>query len=48
MIELAETIWKLQPDGVTVTQENLPALLYRWSKARTARTPERSDPPSPA
>jgi hypothetical protein len=48
MIELAEAIWKLQPDGVTITQENLPALLHRWSKVRSTRTPERADTPSAA
>jgi hypothetical protein len=48
MIELAEAIWKLQPDGVTITEENLPALLHRWSKVRSARVPERAEPPSPA
>lgn len=36
MIELAEAMWKVQPEGSTVTQENLPALLHRWSKSRTA------------
>jgi hypothetical protein len=35
MIELAEGMWKVQPDGSTVTQENLPALLHRWSKSRS-------------
>jgi len=35
MIELAEAMWKVQPDGSTVTQENLPALLHRWSKSRS-------------
>jgi hypothetical protein len=36
MIELAEAMWKVQPEGSAVTQENLPALLHRWSKSRTA------------
>jgi len=36
MIELAEGMWKVQPDGAAVTQENLPALLHRWSQSRTA------------
>jgi hypothetical protein len=36
MVELAEAIWKIQPDGSTVTQENLAALLHRWSKSRSA------------
>ena len=35
MIELAEGMWKVQPDGSAVTQENLPALLHRWSKSRS-------------
>jgi hypothetical protein len=35
MIELAEAMWKVQPDGSAVTQENLPALLHRWSKSRS-------------
>jgi hypothetical protein len=35
MIELAEGMWKVQPDGSMVTQENLPALLHRWSQSRT-------------
>ena len=35
MIELAEGMWKVQPEGATVTQENLPALLHRWSQSRT-------------
>jgi hypothetical protein len=38
MIELAEAMWKVQPDGSAVTQENLPALLHRWSKSRSAPT----------
>jgi hypothetical protein len=35
MIEFAEAMWKVQPDGSAVTQENLPALLHRWSKSRS-------------
>jgi hypothetical protein len=35
MIELAEAMWKVQPEGSAVTQENLPALLHRWSKSRS-------------
>jgi hypothetical protein len=34
MIELSEAIWKAQPEGTTITAENLPALLHRWSKSR--------------
>jgi hypothetical protein len=39
MIELAEAMWKVQPEGAAVTQENLPALLHRWSQSRTASVP---------
>jgi hypothetical protein len=35
MIELAEGMWKVQPEGSAVTQDNLPALLHRWSQSRT-------------
>jgi len=38
MIELAEAMWKVQPEGSAVTQENLPALLHRWSKSRSIVT----------
>ena len=41
MIELANAIWKSQPDGPALTQETLPALLYRWSKAQSG--PARRD-----
>jgi hypothetical protein len=45
MIELAEGMWKVQPDGAAVTQENLPALLHRWSKSRSLPADEaRQDP----
>jgi hypothetical protein len=45
MIELAEGMWKVQPEGAAVTQENLPALLHRWSKSRSLPTDEvRQDP----
>jgi hypothetical protein len=36
MIEMASAIWQTQPDGSAITQENLPALLHRWSKSRSA------------
>jgi hypothetical protein len=36
MIELCEAIWRSQPEGSDITQENLPALLHRWSKSRPA------------
>ena len=34
MIEIAEAIWTMQPDGTTLSRETLPALLHRWSQAR--------------
>jgi hypothetical protein len=34
MIEFAETLWKAQPEGSAITQENLPSLLHRWSTIR--------------
>src|SRR5215831_4086024 len=42
MIELAEAMWKVQPEGSAVTQENLPALLHRWSKSRSLPAGEAS------
>jgi hypothetical protein len=36
MIELAQAMWKAQPEGSAVTQENLPVLLHCWSKSRSA------------
>jgi hypothetical protein len=39
MIELADAIWSAQPEGTAITKENLPALLYRWSKSRSAGRP---------
>ncbi len=48
MIELAEGMWKVQPEGSAVTQENLPALLHKWSQSRTvaaaADYPDHHDP----
>jgi hypothetical protein len=47
MIELADAIWKAQPEGSAITQDNLPALLHRWSKSRSAmgnpRPPDSAD-----
>jgi hypothetical protein len=40
MIELAEGMWKVQPEGAAVTQENLPSLLHRWSQSRTVPAAE--------
>jgi hypothetical protein len=36
MIELAEVMWKSHQEGSAITQDNLPALLHRWSKSRSA------------
>jgi hypothetical protein len=36
MIEMASAIWKAQPEGTSITQDNLPGLLHRWSKSRSA------------
>jgi hypothetical protein len=47
MIELAEGMWRVQPEGAAVTQENLPSLLHRWSKSRSLPADEarqESDP----
>jgi hypothetical protein len=34
MMELAETMWNVRPDGSELTEHNLPAVLYKWSKLR--------------
>jgi hypothetical protein len=47
MIELAEGMWKVQPDGAAVTQENLPALLHRWSKSRSLPADDVRHDPDP-
>jgi hypothetical protein len=39
MIELSEATWKCQAEGSAVTQDNLPALLHRWSKSRSTTAP---------
>jgi hypothetical protein len=31
MMELAEAIWKIRPEGEGVDQDSLPMLLHRWS-----------------
>jgi hypothetical protein len=36
MIELAQAMWKAQPEGSAVTQENLPVLLHCWSESHSA------------
>jgi len=48
MIELADAMWKVQPEGSAVTQENLPALLHRWSKSRSAPAVNGSQEPTSA
>jgi len=34
MMELAESMWSVRPDAGELTETNLPATLYRWSKSR--------------
>ena len=34
MMELAESMWNVRPDGSSLTEHNLPKLLYRWSTSR--------------
>jgi hypothetical protein len=36
MIEFAQTMWKAQPEGSAITQENLSFLMHRWSTLRSA------------
>ena len=36
MIEFAGALWKAQPEGSAITQENLSNLLHRWSLIRSA------------
>jgi hypothetical protein len=43
MIELSDAIWKVQSEGSAVTRENLPALLHRWSKSRSATVHDASE-----
>jgi hypothetical protein len=35
MLELAESVWKLNPQGSEITELALPNVLYRWSKSRS-------------
>jgi hypothetical protein len=35
MIELAESMWKLNSQGSEITESALPNVLYRWSKSRS-------------
>jgi hypothetical protein len=47
MIDLATGIWQAQPEGAAITQDNLPALLHRWSKSHAAAINKAgSEPPS--
>jgi hypothetical protein len=34
MMELANSMWNVRPDGASLTEHNLPAVLYRWSTLR--------------
>jgi hypothetical protein len=34
MIELAESMWNIKPDNSELNEDNLPAVLYRWSTSR--------------
>ena len=35
MIELAESMWKVNSRGSEITESTLPNVLYRWSKSRS-------------
>jgi len=35
MLELAEAMWKVNPQGSDITESNLPDMLYRWSTSRS-------------
>ena len=45
MVELAEVLWKVQPEGSAVTRENLPELLHRWSTSHSATAHVSEEPP---
>ena len=34
MMELAASMWNVRPDGASLTEHNLPTVLYRWSTSR--------------
>jgi hypothetical protein len=34
MIELAESMWKVNPQASEITESDLPNVIYRWSKSR--------------
>jgi hypothetical protein len=38
MLELAESMWKVNSQGSDITESDLPNLLYRWSKSRSIET----------
>ena len=35
MIELAEEIWRVQPQSLDMSKDALPRILYRWSSSRS-------------
>jgi hypothetical protein len=35
MIELAEEIWRVQPQSLEMSKDALPRILYRWSTSRS-------------
>src|SRR5882762_1818445 len=35
MLELAEAMWKVNPQGSEITESDLPNVLYRWSTSRS-------------
>jgi hypothetical protein len=35
MIELVESMWKVNSQGSEITESALPNVLYRWSKSRS-------------
>ncbi len=35
MLELAESLWKVNSQGSGITESDLPNVLYRWSKSRS-------------
>jgi hypothetical protein len=44
MLELAESMWRVNPQGSGVTESDLPNILYRWSKSRSASRKPRTAP----
>jgi hypothetical protein len=37
MLELAESMWKVNAQGSEMTESDLPKVLYRWSKSRSIK-----------